>query len=260
MPSELITTLTYAAMVIWVYMSAWFIVSIAIKRNDVADAAWGLGFVVASIASYIHVQNHTFTAILATVLVTIWGLRLSWHIGRRNVKKTEDYRYKVYRETWGKWFVARSYFQIYILQGFFMLLIVSPILIIYTYAQDGIPPLAIVGALVWLFGFLFESIGDKQLKTFISDAKNKGHVMQSGLWQFTRHPNYFGEVTQWWGIGIIALTCDYGWLGLIGPLVITWLIVKVSGVPMLEQKYADNPEYQAYKHKTSVLIPLPTKK
>ena len=140
-----------------------------------------------------------------------------------------------------------------------MLVIVSPILLIHTYAAGGIYPLAVIGTLIWVFGFLFESIGDKQLRIFISDPKNKGHVMSTGLWKFTRHPNYFGEVTQWWAIGIIGLTVRYGWLGLIGPAVITFLIVKVSGVPLLEARYADNPEYQAYKLRTSKLFPLPSK-
>lgn len=260
MPTELLNTLIFAGLVIWFYMSVWFFVALASKRNDVADIAWGLGFVVASIATLIKTSNHSFAAILVTVLVLIWGLRLSWHIGLRNIRKSEDYRYKAWRESWGKWFVIRSYLQIFMLQGFLMLLIVSPVLIIYTYSTNGTYPLVIFGSLLWIFGFLFESIGDKQLRKFIGNPKNKGHVMNKGLWQYTRHPNYFGEVTQWWAIGVIALTYSYGWLGLIGPAVITFLIVKVSGVPLLENKYKDNPEYQAYKLRTSMLVPLPNKK
>ena len=260
MPSELLNTLVFSGLVIWIYMSAWFLFASVIKRNDVADIAWGLGFVVASIATLIKTGNHSFTAILVTFLVLIWGLRLSWHIGLRNIKKSEDYRYKAWRDSWGKWFVIRSYLQIFILQGILMLLIVSPILLIYTYSINGIFPLVVIGTLLWVFGFLFESIGDKQLRKFIGNPKNKGQVMNKGLWQYTRHPNYFGEVTQWWAIGVIALTSSYGWLGLIGPVVITFLITKVSGVPLLENKYKGNSEYQAYKLRTSMLIPLPNKK
>ena len=146
------------------------------------------------------------------------------------------------------------------LQGLLMLSIVSAVLIIYTYSIGGLFPLVVIGTLIWVFGFVFESIGDKQLKQFISNPSNKGRVMNDGLWKYTRHPNYFGEVTQWWAIGIIALTFNNGWLGLIGPIVITFLIVKVSGVPLLENKYNGNPEYQAYKLETSMLIPLPNKK
>lgn len=248
----------FAALIIWVYMSTWFLVALVIKRNDVADIAWGLGYVVVCIATLIKTGNYSLTASIVTILVLIWGLRLSFHIGARNIKKSEDYRYKAWRDSWGKWFTLRSYLQVFLLQGFLMLLIVSPVLIIYTYSDDSLYPLAFIGFVLWLVGFLFESIGDKQLKNFISIPKNKGRVMDKGLWKFTRHPNYFGEITQWWAIGLIAT--NYSWLGLIGPIVITFLIVKVSGVPMLEAKYNKNPEYQAYKRKTSMLFPLPSKK
>jgi steroid 5-alpha reductase family enzyme len=240
-------------------VTLWFLLSLAIKRNDVADIAWGLGFVVASFAGLYKTQNFTLTALITASLVLVWGVRLSWHIGSRNIRKSEDYRYKAWRDDWGKWFVIRSYLQVFILQGFLMLVIVLPVLIIHTYSKDGLMPLTIIGVAIWLFGFVFESIGDKQLKNFLSNPDNKGKMMTSGLWQYTRHPNYFGEVTQWWAIGVIALSWQYGWLGLIGPAVITFLIVKVSGVPLLEKKYADNPEYQAYKKRTSMLIPLPAK-
>lgn len=241
-------------------MTVWFGISLVAKRNDVADIAWGLGFVVTSFATLVKTGNHSFTAILVAILVMIWGLRLSWHIGSRNIKKSEDYRYKVWRDSWGKWFVPRSYLQIFILQGFLMLLILFPVLIIYTYSLSGVPALAVLGALIWVLGFSFESVGDKQLKEFVNNPKNRGQIMDKGLWRYSRHPNYFGEVTQWWGIAIIALSCSYGWMGLIGPIVITFLIVKVSGIPLLENRYSDNPQYQEYKLKTSMLIPMLVKK
>lgn len=260
MPSELLSTLVFVAVVIWIYMTAWFLFALMIKRNDVADVAWGFGFVVAGVAGLIKTESYSFTSILVSILVLMWGLRLSWHIAQRNIKKPEDYRYKAWRDSWGKWFIVRSYLQIFMLQGFLMLIIVSPVLIIHTYSNDGVLTLTVLGTVLWVFGFLFESTGDKQLKEFLSKPKNKGHVMNQGLWKYTRHPNYFGEVTQWWAIGIIALSFKYGWLGLVGPAVITFLIVKVSGVPLLEKRYSDNPEYQKYKARTSMLIPLPSKK
>lgn len=112
-------------------------------------------------------------------------------------------------------------------------------------------------ASVWIIGFLCESIADNQLRAFINNPLNKGHIMQTGLWKYSRHPNYFGEVTQWWGIFIIGLGVAFGTLGIIGPLVITFLIVFVSGIPLAEKGMANNPEYQVYKSKTSALIPLP---
>jgi len=257
MVNQFIETFILTGFIVWVYMSLMFIISTIIKRNDIADVAWGFGFVIAGLASLIFNQNTSLPASLVFVLVLIWGTRLSLHIGLRNLKKSEDFRYKVWRDTWGKWFYVRSYFQIYILQGVLLLIIVSPVILISTYAQGSVTPLLSIATLIWVFGFAFEVIGDSQLAKFLKNSKNKGHVMQSGLWRYTRHPNYFGEVTQWWAIGIIAVGYSYGLLGLVGPAVITFLILKVSGVPMLEQKYSNNPEYQAYKHRTSMFIPLP---
>lgn len=257
--NQFINTLISASFTVWLYMSVLFIVSIIIKRNDIADVAWGIGFVVASLTGLIFNQNTSFPAVLVFGLVLLWGARLSLHIGRRNLKKSEDFRYKVKRDSWGRWFLIRSYFQIFILQGVLLLIIVSPALLISTYAHGGVTLLLSIATLIWVFGFVFEVIGDSQLAKFLKDQKNKGHVMQNGLWGYTRHPNYFGEVTLWWAIGIIAASYRYGLLGFIGPAVITYLILKVSGIPMLEEKNSNKPEYIAYKRKTSMFIPLPAK-
>lgn len=257
--NQFIETLLLTSIVVWIYMSVMFVISILITRNDIADVAWGFGFVVAVLASLLFNGNTALPAILAFVLIFVWGTRLSVHIGRRNLKKSEDFRYKAWRDNWGKWLYVRSYFQIFIFQGVLLLLIVSPVLLISSYAHGGVTPVLAMATLLWLGGFMFEAVGDSQLATFLKDPKNKGHVMQGGLWRYTRHPNYFGEVTQWWGIGMIAVGYRYGLLGIIGPAVITYLILKVSGVPMLEKKYSSNPDYQAYARRTSMFIPLPVK-
>ncbi len=196
---------------------------------------------------------------LVTLLVTVWGIRLAWHIHKRNRGKTEDYRYAEWRKTW-RWFYLRSYFQVYVLQGTLLFLVVFPVLLINQINGESINTLDLIGLLVWLIGFFFESIGDAQLARFIKDPSNKGRVLQSGLWKFTRHPNYFGEVTQWWGIWILALSVPNGWIGIIGPLTITFLILKVSGIPMLEKKMIENPAFQEYAQKTSMFIPWFPKK
>jgi steroid 5-alpha reductase family enzyme len=236
-------------------MSLWFIISVLKKRNDVADVAWGLGFVLLSWSSFFISGVGSTRGLLVGILVTIWGLRLAWHIYSRNKNKTEDYRYLAWRKEWGKWFYIRSYFQVYILQGFLLFLIVLPVLIINKNTGQAINLLDVVGLVVWLVGFFFESVGDKQLALFIKDPANKGKIMQSGLWKYTRHPNYFGEVTQWWGIWLVALSVPLGWLGLIGPITISFLILKVSGVPLLEKKMEENPEFIEYKKRTSIFIP-----
>jgi len=240
-------------------MSVWFVLSLIKKRNDVADTAWGLGFVLLAWVSFYLGQAQGARGLLVGLLVSIWGIRLAWHIHRRNKGKTEDYRYAKWREEWGKWFYLRSYGQVYLLQGALLFLIVLPILFINTSAGQDLGVLDFVGLAVWILGFVFESVGDAQLARFIKDPTNKGKLMQSGLWRYTRHPNYFGEVLMWWGLWIIALSVPNGLYGIIGPLTITFLILKVSGIPMLEKKMEENTEFVEYKKRTSIFFPLPPK-
>lgn len=138
-----------------------------------------------------------------------------------------------------------------------MLLIVSPVLFINSLPLGYASILLPIGFVVWMIGFTFESVGDKQLKEFIANPENKGKIMDQGLWAYSRHPNYFGEVTQWWGLFIIALSVPFGIWSIIGPLTITFLILKVSGVPMLEKSFVGKPGWEEYKKKTSVFIPWP---
>jgi steroid 5-alpha reductase family enzyme len=244
---------------LFAYMSLWFVVSLLKNRNDVADVAWGLGFVLMTWASFFLSDDFGTRGVLVGVLVSIWGLRLAWHIHARNKGKTEDYRYLAWRKEWGKWFYLRSYFQVYLLQGIFLFLVVLPILVINKNGDTALGLLDFLGVAVWLFGFYFEAVGDAQLARFIKNPANKGKLMQSGLWAYTRHPNYFGEVLVWWGIWLIAFSAPNGWLGIIGPITITFLILKVSGIPMLEKKMEKNPNFSEYKRRTSVFIPLPRK-
>ena len=246
-------------LILFVYMSLWFVVSLLKKRNDVADVAWGLGFVLMTWVSYFISDASGGRGILVGLLVSIWGLRLAWHIHKRNKGKTEDYRYLAWRKEWGRFFYIRSYFQVYLLQGALLFIIILPSLLINKSSGGGLGLLDFFGIGVWLLGFYFESVGDAQLAGFIKNPANKGKLMQSGLWAYTRHPNYFGEVTQWWGIWLIALSIPNGWFGIIGPVTITFLILKVSGIPLLEKKMENNPDFADYRQRVSVFIPLPRK-
>jgi steroid 5-alpha reductase family enzyme len=246
--------------VVTIFSSAfWFCLSLLRKRNDVADVAWGIGFLLAAWISWIINVPDFDRGFFVTILVTIWSLRLSIHIYLRNRGKDEDYRYKAWRESWGKWFYIRSFFQVFLFQGFLMLLVVSPVVFINVYRGGTISFFDISGGLIWLIGFIFEFVGDRQLAQFIRRPENAGHLMRSGLWQYTRHPNYFGEVTQWWGLFVIAFSVPYGFISCVGPLTITFLITKVSGIPLLEKKMAGNPEFESYKKQTSIFFPLPKK-
>jgi steroid 5-alpha reductase family enzyme len=244
------------ALILLGYMTCWFLISVIKKRNDVADVAWGLGFVLLAWISFFLSQINSQRGLLVTALVSIWGLRLALHIYRRNKGKQEDYRYLAWRKEWGKWFIIRSYLQVYVLQGLFLFLIIQPVLFINK-SIGTIGLLDIFGVLIWLVGFYFESVGDRELKQFVSNPANKGKIMDQGLWRYTRHPNYFGEVTQWWGIFIIALSIPNALFTIVGPLTITCLILFVSGVPLLEKKYAGRPDFEK---RTSVFFPLFPKK
>jgi len=246
------------ALTLFLYMSFWFVVSLVKKRNDVADIAWGLGFVLVAWVSFFIIGNFGIRSILVNTLVSIWGLRLAWHIKSRNKGKAEDYRYLAWRREWGNWFYIRSYLQVYLLQGTFMFLIILPVIFINKNIGPSLGIFDFLGFIVWFLGFFFEAVGDFQLANFINNPINKGRIMQSGLWHYTRHPNYFGEVVQWWGLWLFTFNFFVPWLA-IGPLTITILIIKISGIPMLEKKMANNPEFIEYKKKTSMFIPRPVK-
>ncbi len=236
-------------------MSFWFAISVIKKRNDVADIAWGLGFVLMAWLSFC-LTGYSFKAFLVNSLVTVWGLRLAWHIYHRNRNKPEDSRYLEWRKTWSN-FYLRSFLQVFFLQGIFIFMISLPVIFINHSISQGFSIFETIGILVWGVGFYLESTGDRQLKEFISDPENKGKLMDKGLWRYSRHPNYFGEVTQWWGIFIVAVSIPGSLFTIIGPLTITILILFVSGIPLLEKKYSGRPDFEEYKKRTSIFIPLP---
>jgi steroid 5-alpha reductase family enzyme len=246
--------------VMMLYMTGWFVIAQARRRNDVADVAWGTGFIVTAVTALLLSETITQRGIVVMILVAVWGVRLAMHIYMRNRGKPEDRRYRKWREEWGRRAVIRAFFQLFVFQGLLMIIISLPVTFIILFGQEPGGLLDIVGLFIWVTGFYFETVGDYQLLKYKSDPANKGKIMTRGLWTYTRHPNYFGEVTLWWGIYIIALSVSQGWLTILGPLTITFLILKVSGIPLLEEKYKDNPEFQAYKRRTSAFFPLPARK
>jgi len=246
-------------LVLFLHINFWFIISLIKKRNDIADTAWGLGFVLLAWVSFFKAGYKNPIGFLISSLVTIWGLRLSWHIYNRNKQKTEDSRYLGWRKAWGDWFYLRSYAQIYLLQGCFLYCIALSVLVINNSPKLSMDILTLCGLGIWALGFLCEAISDWQLAQFINDPNNKGRLMTSGLWAYSRHPNYFGEVTQWWGIWVVTLQTPHAWLAIISPLTITFLILKISGIPLLEKSMEGHPDFPAYKKRVSMFIPLPPK-
>jgi steroid 5-alpha reductase family enzyme len=249
-----------AAWVVFIYMSAVFLLALARRNNGIVDVAWGPGFILVSAVVFLTFGHGRARQWLALALVLTWGGRLARHIFRRNRGREEDFRYAAWRRQWGEFFVIRSFFQIFMLQGLLLLLVVAPVLLILGQEQPPLNWLDGLGALAWQAGFLFETIGDRQLAAFIRDPAHRGQLMTRGLWRYTRHPNYFGEAAMWWGLGILALSAPHGWLGLTGPAVITFLLLFVSGVPLLEKKYRGRLDWEEYKKRTSKFLPWFPKK
>jgi steroid 5-alpha reductase family enzyme len=241
-------------------MTAVFFVGLLKKDNSIVDIAWGSGFVLVGVVTFFLRPGFEARHVLIGLLVTVWGVRLAAHIYLRRRGRGEDFRYAKWRQDWGRWFVPRSFLQVFMLQGVFMLIIASPIIIVNRSLEKGLTILDALGGLLWLVGFLFEAVGDYELKRFKQKPESKGRILTDGLWKYTRHPNYFGEATLWWGIFLIALSVPGGWVTIISPLTIGFLLLRVSGVTMLERKYAGNEEFVSYARRTSAFIPWFPKK
>lgn len=257
----LISTLVTVALVLLLYVSILFIISVILKRNDIADIGWGIGICIVALVSYSEQLTPTITSKILLLLVSVWAVRLSVRIFLRNRKKQEDERYRAWREGWGSMFYVRSFFQVYLLQGALMILVGYSVIHANVYGSMEVNvPWLLVGIGVWIFGFLFEFISDYQLDAFFRKKQNKDRLMTQGLWKYSRHPNYFGEVVLWWGIWCVVLPLPFGFMAIISPLTITYLILKVSGIPMLEKHMSHYTEFQSYKERTSAFIPLPPKR
>jgi len=248
------TIFLQVSFLIFTYMCIAFLLALAKKDNSIVDVFWGLGFLIIAGFSLFISGVIDLHKVLINLAVLTWSLRLSIHILIRNLGRGEDFRYKVWRDTW-KHFVLRSFFQIFMFQGLLMLIISLPIFFANTSLPVNVGLSDYLGMMVFMAGFIFETIGDYQLKAFKKDSINKGKIMTKGLWSITRHPNYFGESLIWWGIALLALDCPGGWITLISPVVLTLLLRFVSGVPMLEQKYKGRSDWEAYKKKTAIFVP-----
>jgi steroid 5-alpha reductase family enzyme len=254
--SSLSKDLLLPALVLFVYFSLWFIVASYKKRLDYVDIAWGGGFIAVVLTQFFrHWDTVNYVQATICVCVLIWGLRIMWHLGRRNFgKQTEDPRYTEIRKKWRNFQHLRSYVTIFMLQAGLVWMIGLPLDTIWRASFSSFGGISI-GLGVWIIGFLFESVADRQLRKFSAKPSNKGKVLSSGLWRYSRHPNYFGELTQWWGIWLMCLYLHpVGW-SIVGPLTITYLIRFVSGVPPIEKRHSKDAAYQKYKAKTAMLIP-----
>jgi steroid 5-alpha reductase family enzyme len=201
-------------------------------------------------------QNHVATIqTLSLLIVTAWGLRLYWHLTLRSREHGEDRRYKGLRASWNhKKIGQQRYLKIYLFQGFLLLLVSVPLAAIFTASAFPHIVLIGVGLAVWLIGIAIEIVADKQMSDFRTAAQ-KPAIMDKGLWRYSRHPNYFGEIMLWVGATLVAFAAGQWW-AFIGPSVLAFLIIKVSGITPVEKHMASNKDYQAYKAKTPALVPF----
>jgi len=236
----------------------WFI-SLPLKRASIVDPVWSLLFVAAGFA-YAATSGASAGGrrTLILVLVSVWGLRLAGYLAWRAWGEPEDKRYQAMRRKQDPGFAWKSLFTVFALQGALAWIISLPLLA----AVDGSPGLGVldyVGTAVWFVGMVFEAGGDWQLARFLGDEANTGKVMRTGLWKYTRHPNYFGNFTIWWGMYLIALSAG-GWWSIVGPALMSYLLLKVSGVAMLERTIdSTRPKYADYIATTNAFFPGPPK-
>ena len=225
-----------------------FVVYLISKRKDIADVFWGLGFIVASWSAY-GLGQQTDLGLIVCILVTLWGVRLAFHIFTRNRHKAEDYRYHGFSN------LQQILVKVFLLQAALLWIVAFPIFWIQASNVQFSYQRHFFLILVWFFGFICESLADYQLKVFLSATKRKEKFCTTKLWSISRHPNYAGEIIQWWAIALLAIDSTFSLLLLISPLLLTWIIIKISGVAPLEKKYAHNQEYITYKSQTPCLFP-----
>lgn len=230
-----------------------------VRRTDIIDLMWGVVIVVVAISSLLAsphgVEIGYNVQTVTTALVTLWGVRLSYHIARRLISTPEDPRYKNLRKKWHGSEAINSYVRVFVVQAALAVVVAAAVICINLGEEVTLGIWAWLGLTVWIGGFLFESIGDRQLRQFLATTKSKGALMTRGLWRYSRHPNYFGEAMQWWGIWIIALSLPFGWMGIVSPVVITYLLLCVSGVPLAEKRAATKRGWKTYAKRTSMFIP-----
>ena len=228
--------------------------SLLLKNASIVDPFWGPGFALVAMVTVLQLPVVGSSSLLLLVLVCIWALRLGIYLGMRNIGEGEDFRYVAMRKQAGESFALHSLFSVFFLQGLLLWLISWPIQAAIV-AGGSIGPWQRLGFLLWGVGFCFEAVGDWQLSRFKARPQSAGQVMDQGLWRYTRHPNYFGDALLWWGYGCFALGAGQPLL-LFSPLLMNLLLVKVSGVALLEKEiHHRRPAYREYIRRTSAFIP-----
>jgi len=273
MLSDIIVNFTHAATVVFGLLVLLWVVSVAVKDASLIDIYWGFGFlVVAAVCLYLANPKTNYLILLASLPI-IWGIRLTVYLAKRNLGHGEDKRYVNMQKRAAKKGMSemtwrlRSLLTIYFGQGLLIMIVSAPVWVgMATASSPDIGILAILGALIWAIGFFFETVGDWQLMSFLKKHKDydgpkeQKPVLDSGLWRYTRHPNYFGNFCMWWGIWLVACAAPFGWATLFGPIIMSILLIKVSGKGLLEKDMGKRENYKKYIEKTSGFFPMPPQK
>ncbi len=260
--SGLAEVLGASAIAIAVAMALLWLVSLVVRDASIVDIFWGAGFVIVAWTSFTVADGVDARRWLLAALVSIWGLRLTGYLAWRNIGAGEDFRYVAMRQRWGDRFWIVSLVGVFALQGVLMWIVSLPVQAgqVPT-AAERLGGLALAGIVCWAIGLTFETVGDLQLARFKADPANRGRVMDRGLWRYTRHPNYFGDFMVWWGIYLVALEGDGTWWTIVGPVVMSTLLIRVSGKALLEKSLSKRREgYAEYVRRTSGFFPLPPKR
>jgi steroid 5-alpha reductase family enzyme len=250
--------LASAAAVAALMIVTW-LVSLALRDASIVDVVWGLGFVLVAWVSFGVGGGADARRWMVVTLTTLWGARLAVYLAWRNIGKGEDFRYRAMRRRYGARFGIISLFAVFGVQGVAMWTVSLPVQAAQVPgAPSGLTGLDLAGIALWSVGMFFETVGDLQLARFKADAANRGRVMDQGLWRYTRHPNYFGDFCVWWGLYTIALATGDAWWSVAGPLLMSVLLMRVSGVTLLERHLIRNrPGYGDYARRTSAFFPRP---
>ncbi len=259
----------WTLLAIFILFFVFYIIGVIDKKVNTVDIAYGLGYILAAILPWILSDDNSFMIerkIIMTTLIILWGLRIAVFLTLRTFGKDEntkeDRRFKIFRDDWGKTFWWRSFVQLYVSQVILVFIIGFPAIVTNSGTDPGLQISDYIGIGIWVIGFFFEFTGDLQMYLFKRKTENKGKIMTKGLWKFSRHPNYFGEITMWTGIFTLGLY-PYGvlnFVGIISPIIIALALIFVSGIPLAEKRYDTNTEYQEYKRKTNALLPWFPKK
>jgi steroid 5-alpha reductase family enzyme len=255
--TELLTGLVVTLAAVVLTMVVAFVIGRAVGRYNVIDTAWGLGFVVVAVVSFVWSSSHGDDTMRIVMLgiVTIWGSRLAIYLGWRSRGKGEDPRYAEMIERADGSEARYAVAHIFVPQAAAMWFISLPVQVAM-YERDPAVVLVVVGVAVWLVGLGFESVGDLQLARFRADPANRAQVMHRGLWRYTRHPNYFGDACVWWGVFLVACAQWQGLLTVLSPVLMTWTLMAKTGKPLLEKDMADRrPGYTDYIERTSGFVP-----